>query len=243
VSQTRPRPRRRSILPALLVVVLVLGLLAVGLVVADGYAERRAEQESAAELQRQLRTPDLPSVDIGGDYFLPQVVGRSLDTVRVVLDDIPAEGEGSLPVAHADLALTDVTTTNWFVSMTVAHAEGTARIDWSDLPAVGEAPLRYVGDGRVQVEPTTTVIGREVKATITGIPELDAAAQTITLGDPRISVAGVDLPGFTADALLQALLQPIPVTGIPFELRLTSIDPQETGLYAGLAGDDLIITR
>ena len=243
MSQTRPRTRRRSILPALLVVVLVLGLLAGGLVVADGYGERRAEQESAAELQRQLRTPGPPAVDIGGDWFLPQVVGRSLDTVRVVLDDIPAAGEGSLPVAHADLVLNDVTTVDWFASMTVAHAEGTARIEWSDLPSVGGSPLRYVGSGRVQVEPTTTVLGRQVRATITGIPELDAAAQTITLGDPKISVAGVDLPGFTADALLQALLQPIPVTGIPFELRLTSIDPQETGLYAGLAGDGITITR
>lgn len=243
MSQVRPAARRRSVLPALLVVVLVLGLLAGGLFVADGSAERRAEQESAVELQRQLRTPDLPSVDIQGDYFLPQVAARSLDTVRVVLDDIPAEGDGSLPVAHADLALTDVTTTDWFASMTVAHAEGTARIDWSDLPSVAGAPLRYVGSGRVQVETTTTVIGREVKATITGIPELNASTQTITLGDPKISVAGVDLPSFTADALLRTLLQPIPVTGIPFELRLTSIDPQETGLYAGLAGDQLSITR
>ncbi len=243
MSQVRPRPRRRSVLPALLVVVLVLGLLAAGLFLADGYAERRAEQESAAELQRQLRTPDAPAVDVQGDYFLPQVAARSLDSVRVVLDDIPAEGDGSLPVAHADLRLTDVTTTDWFASMTVARAEGTARIDWSDLPSVAGAPLRYVGSGRVQVEPTTTVIGREVKATITGVPQLDAQAQTITLTDPKISVAGVDLPGFTADALLQALLQPIPVTGIPFELRLTSIDPQETGLYAGLAGDQITITR
>lgn len=243
MSQARPGVRRRSILPALLVVVLVLGLLAGGLFIADGYAERRVEQESAAELQRQLRTPDPPSVDIQGDYFLPQVAVRSLDTVRVVLDDIPAEGDGSLPVAHADLTLTDVTTTDWFASMTVAHAGGTARIDWSGLPSVGGAPLRYVGSGRVQVQPTTTVVGREVRATITGIPQLDAPAQTITLTDPKISVAGVDLPGFTADALLRALLQPIPVTGIPFELRLTSIDPQETGLYAGLAGDDVVITR
>lgn len=243
MSQVRPRARRRSFVPVLLVVVLILGLLAGGLIVADGYAERRAEQESAAELQRQLRTPELPSVDIQGDYFLPQVATRSLDAIRVVLDDIPAAEDGYLPVAHADLLLTDVTTTDWFASMMVAHAEGTARIDWSALPSVAGAPLRYVGSGRVQVEPTTTVVGREVRATITGIPQLDAQAQTITLTDPKVSVAGVDLPGFTADALLQALLEPIPVTGIPFELRLTSIDPQESGLYAGLAGDKIAVTR
>ena len=243
MSQTRPRARRRSILPALLVVALVLGLLVVGLVVAEGYAERRAEQESAAELQRQLRTPDLPAVDIGGDYFLPQVATRSLDTVRLVLDDIPAAGDGALPVAHADLTLTDVTTTDWFTSMTVGHAEGTARVDYAALQAVAGSPLTYVGNGRVQRVSPTTIVGRQVEVKITGRPELDVEAQTIALADAEISVGGVELPRFTADALRRALLDPIPVTGIPFELRLTSIDPQETGLYAGLAGDNISITR
>ena len=82
-----------------------------------------------------------------------------------------------------------------------------------------------------------------MKAEITGRPELDAEAQTITLTDPEITVAGVDLPGFTADALLRALLKPIPVTGIPLDLRLTSIDPQDSGLYAGVVGDSIPLTR
>ena len=29
--------------------------------------------------------------------------------------------------------LTDITTTDWFATMTVSHAEGTARIDYSAL--------------------------------------------------------------------------------------------------------------
>ena len=68
-------------------------------------------------------------------------------------------------------------------------------------------------------------------------------AQTITLTDPEITVAGVDLPGFTADALLRALLKPIPVTGVPLGLQLSSIDPQDGGLYAGVVGDTIPITR
>ena len=53
----------------------------------------------------------------------------------------------------------------------------------------------------------------------------------------------MDLPGFTADALLRALLKPIPVTGIPLDLRLSSIDPQDGGLYAGVVGDGIPLTR
>lgn len=242
MSQTRPRARRRSAGGPLLIVLLVLALLGGGLYLGDRYAEQRAEREVAAVLQSQLRTPGTPAVDIEGRPFLTQVVARSVGTVRVVVDDIPAT-DGTLPVAHADLVLTDVTSPDWFTTMTVSHAEGTARIDYSALQAVSGAPLSYVGNGRVQIIQTASIVGREVQAEITGRPELNVPGQTITLTDPEISVAGVDLPGFTADALLSALLRPIPVTGVPLGLQLSSIDPQDGGLYAGVVGDAIPITR
>ena len=243
MSQARPRARRRSAAGPLVVVLLVLLLLGGGLYVGDRYAEQRAERETAAELQSQLGTPTAPSVDIQGRPFLTQVVARSVGTVRVVADDIPATGDGTLPIAHADLVLTDISSTDWFATMTVSHAEGTARIDYPALEAVAGTPLTYVGNGRLQVVQTTTVVGREVEAEITGRPALDAEAQTITLTDPEISVAGVELPGFTADALLRALLKPIPVTGIPLDLRLTSVDPQDGGIFAGVVGDSIPLAR
>ncbi len=235
--------RRRSPLGPILVVLVVLALIGGGLYLGDRYAEQRVEQEIAAELQSQLGTPAPPAVDIQGRPFLTQVVAGSVGTVRVVVDDIPATGDGTLPIAHVDLVLSDVSSTDWFATMTVSHAEGTARIDYPALEAVAGVPLTYVGNGRLQIVQTGTVVGREVKAEITGRPELDAEAQTITLTDPEISVAGVDLPGFTADALLRALLKPIPVTGIPLDLRLASIDPQDSGLYAGVVGDSIPLAR
>jgi hypothetical protein len=243
VSQTRPRARRRSPVGPLLVVLLVLLLLGGGLYVGDRYAEQRAERETATELQGQLGTATTPAVDIEGRPFLTQVVARSVGRVRVVADDIPATGDGTLPIAHADLVLTDISSTDWFATMTVSHAEGTARIDYSALAAVAGAPLTYVGNGRVQIVNTTTIVGREVEAEITGRPELDVEAQTITLTDPEINIGGVDLPGFTADALLRAMLKPIPVTGIPLDLRLTSVDPQDGGIFAGVAGDGIPLGR
>jgi hypothetical protein len=243
VSQTRPWSRRRSPVVPLLVALLVLLLLGGGLYVGDRYAERRAEHETAVELQSQLGTPTVPAVDIQGRPFLTQVVARSVGTVRVVADDIPASGDGTLPIAHADLLLTDISSTDWFATMTASHAEGTARIDYSALEAVAAAPLTYVGNGRIQRISTTTIVGREVQVKITGRPELDAEAQTIALADPEISVAGVELPDFTAEALRRTLLDPIPVTGVPLGLRLTSIDPQDGGIFAGVVGDNIALAR
>ena len=166
---------RRSPLGPLLVVLVVLALIGGGLYFGDRYAEQRAEREIAAELQSQLGTPDRRrrSTSRAGRSS-PRWLARSVGTVRVVVDDIPATGDGTLPIAHADLVLTDVTSTDWFATMTVSHAEGTARIDYPALQAVAGAPLTYVGNGRLQIVQTATVVGREVKAEITGRPELDA---------------------------------------------------------------------
>jgi hypothetical protein len=243
VSQTRPRGRRRSAVMPLVVVLLLLVLLGGGLYFGDRYAEQRAERETAVALQSELRTPNPPAVDVEGRPFLTQVAARSVGTVRVVADDIPAGGDGTLPIAHADLVLTDITSADWYDTMTVSHAEGTARIDYAALEAAAGAPLSYVGNGRLKIVNTASVLGRDVEAEITGRPQLDVEAQTITLTDPEITVAGVELPGFTADALLRALLKPIPVTGVPLGLRLSSIDPQDGGLFAGVVGDAILIDR
>jgi hypothetical protein len=223
--------------------VVVLALLGGGLYFGDRYTERRAESEAAAELQKHLGTAQQPAVDIEGSPFLTQVVARSIDSVHVVADDMNAASDVLLPIAHADLVLTDVTTTDWFASMTVTHAEGTARIDYSALQGLAKVPLTYVGNGRVRIDTSATVVGREVKAQITGSPRLEVEDQTITLADPDITVAGVNLPGFTANALLRALVKPIPITGVPLDLRLTSIDPQDSGIHAVLVGDSIPITR
>jgi hypothetical protein len=50
----------------------------------------------------------------------------------------------------------------------------------------------------------------------------------MTLSDAKISVAGVNLPDFTAQALLAALLKPIPLKGLPLGLTVTGSRPPRT---------------
>ena len=82
-----------------------------------------------------------------------------------------------------------------------------------------------------------------MNARITGQPRLNVSDQTVTLADPQISVAGVDLPEFTAQALLRAVLKPIPIGGLPIGLTVIGIDPRDDGIHADLVGDNLPITR
>jgi hypothetical protein len=225
------------------VVLVVAALAAMGLLFGDRYAADRVEREASGQLQSELGTPDAPSVDVRGWPFLTQVVGRHLRSVRVVTDDIPQSSRSAVPVAHADLVLSDITTDDWFQTMTARHAEGTALLDYPALASVAGVPLRYVGDGRVQLKSSSSLVGVPVDATVTGTPRLDAGAQSITLADPEVTVAGVELPGGTADLLLRTLVKPIPVTGLPFGLRLSSVAPEDDGLHVGLQGDGLELSR
>ncbi|WP_375431176.1 DUF2993 domain-containing protein [uncultured Friedmanniella sp.] len=240
--------RRRNAAGVGLLVFLLLGVLvAVGLFAADRYALGRTERESAAQLRGQLGTPTVPTVEVEGWPFLTQVLARDLKRVHVVADGIgaaPTAASGStVRVSRADLVLTDVTSSDWFQTMTAQHVEGTALMEYAELGSLSSVPLTYAGDGRLRVEQSTSFFGASVTALVTGTPRLDVDAQTIILADPTISVAGIELPEATAAALLRALVKPIPVTGLPFNLTLSSLAAEDDGLHAGLEGNKVDFHR
>ncbi len=229
----------RGTVIALAVVALLLG----GLFYADRTFHSRVEREVATSLTTQLGTPQPPTVDIEGWPFLTQIVTGSIGTVRVGADDIGTTNEAALAIARTDLVLTDVTSTDRFATMNVAQAEGSARIDYAALQGLAGVPLTFVGDGRLQVVVTGELFSQQIGAKITGKPALDVGGQTVNLTDPKITVAGVDLPDFTSRALIRALLKPIQITGVPFGLRITSIDCGDDGVHAAVAGENIPLTR
>ena len=237
------RRRGRGWAVGLVVLLVVAALAVVGLSVGDGYAEERVEREASRQLQSELGLPTAPRVDVEGSPFLPQVAAQRLRSVHVVADDLPRSSRSTVPIAHVDLVLTDVTTDDWFRTLTAARAEGTARVDYPALAEVAGLPLTYAGGGRLQTRASSSVFGLNVAATVTGTPRLDVAEQTIVLADPDVRVIGVDLPKPAARALVAGVTRPIPVTGLPFGLRLTSITPEDDGLHVSLQGDDVPVSR
>jgi hypothetical protein len=230
--------RHRSALTVLVIVVLVAGLLAAGLYGADRWAQQRIERQAAENLQSALATPGKPDVSIDGFPFLSQVAARNVRQMHVVADDLGLAGD-ALAVAHLDLLLTDVRTTDWFETMTASHAEGTALIDYSVLERAATVPLSYAGEGRIRMKTTTTLLGAKVVAQITGLPRLERGEQSITLADPTIKVADVDLPDFAATALLGTVIKPILLKGLPLGLAATSVAAEADGLRIGVAADDV----
>jgi LmeA-like phospholipid-binding len=238
----RPRLGQASPWVAILIIVLSVGLLGAGLYFGDRFAQHRAEQRTAMALQPRLGTPQAPQVDIEGFPFLTQVASRSIDRVHIVADQIGTTNAALLALANADLVFTDVVTEDWFKTMTIKHAEGTALLDYATLSALAGEPMTFASNGRVELVIKTTVIGREVEAVVSGLPRLDAKEQTMTLSDAKISVAGVNLPEFTAQALLAALLKPIPLKGMPLGMTVSRISAAEDGVHVDLVGDNLAVS-
>ena len=231
--------RRSGLLPGLVVLVLAVGLLTAGLMIGDRWAKATVEQRVAQQLQVSLGTPQQPRVAITGFPFLVQVLNRDVRAVQVAADDLGAGNQALLPVQHGDFTVTDVTSTDWYRTMTAGHIEGVALLGYDDMSQLAGLTVSYVADGRVEINVNTQVFGVSVHAKITGKPRLEPGKQAVTLADPKITVAEVNLPDLTAQALLKALVQPIELTGVPLGLKLTSVSAEGDGLHLSVAGDNV----
>lgn len=237
-----PRRRGSSALVGVLLVLVVAALLVGGLAVTDRYIHGRVQEQVANQLQAQLGTPQAPQVTIEGFPFLTQVAAGSISRVHLVADQVGRDVQSSVVIGHVDLYLTDVVSQDRFATMTVSHAEGTALLDYAEVQSLSSVPLIYVGGGRFQVDTATTVFGQQVKAKVTGGLALNSSDQTVSMTDPTVQVGDVTLPQIASDALIKAVIKPVPITGVPFDLRLTSIDAQDDGLHAGVVGDNIPVT-
>ena len=89
---------------------------------------------------------------------------------------------------------------------------------------------------------STQLLGQTLQVVVTGRPSLDVAAQTLTLADPSVAVADVQLPQTVVDLLLRTLVKPADITGIPLGLKLTSITVDDSGVTAEVEGENVRLT-
>jgi hypothetical protein len=239
VSARRRGSGGRTALALLLTAALLVGLLVAG----DRVAASVAEDRVSRQLQSELNTPTPVAVDLRGFPFVPQLMRRSFDSVHVVADDVTPTDQQPTALEHVDLELRDVTSSDDFATSTAGRAEGTATFDYATAEQLTGLALRYAPEGRVEFSTQTPLLGVPVTARVVGRPLLDVAAQTLTLDDPEITVAGVDVPGATSQALLDALVKPAPITGVPYGLSVTDITAQADGLTAAVTGENVTFSR
>lgn len=240
---TAPAGRRRR--HPLVVLVVVLVVLAAVFLATDRIVAAVVEHRVASRLQTELASVESPDVSVDGFPFLTQAVAGDLSAVHLVADGIntaPGQPDGAVQVAHTDLRLSDVRSADWYQTVTAGSVEGTAELDYAAVSALAGYPISYGGDNRVQVDLERSVLGVDVNASVTGVLTLDAAAQTLTITDPRSTFAKIGVSDSVTRAVVAIVVQPIPLAGIPLDLQISSLTPTQETIVVGITGADVQLT-
>lgn len=235
-AQPAPPPRRRSRAGW---VIAIIAVVLLALVVAGDIVGRKVgEDQIAKRLKAQLGTDETPAVTIDGVPFLTQVIMGQYQQITINAKDVPFD----MPLSRLSVALKDVKGDMNFTSATAKTVTGTATVAYGELSKRAGFPVEFSSPDKVKVDVSVTVFGQTVRASVTGTPKLDAANQSISIGDVSVSVAGSSLPSDIAQSAIDALVKPIKIP-LPESLKANSVKATDAGIEVGIAGDNVDLTK
>lgn len=226
-------PRSRSVMIAVISVLAVLTVLVVG----DRIANAVAENAVATQVSGQLASAADPQVRIGGFPFVTQALSGSFSSVQLVADDVTVEADGrSIAIARLDATASDVTATNGYADVVAGRVDATAVIGWPGMSDLIGQPTSYDTDDRIRIDFNIPVIATD--AYVTGRPQLDVEGQRVSLADPKVNVASVDVPEPLVQAVA-ALQQGFAIGPLPYGATLTDLTVQPDGVAVGASVRDV----
>lgn len=230
--------RRRWPLRLLIVLVVLLGLL----IAADRIGAAVAERIAGTSIQDSQHLAQRPDVDIAGFPFLTQLAASSYDSVQITGHDIPVgPSDRTLNLDTVTVHLHHVTTARDFSWVRADTATADARASFDDVArTLGVRAVSSDGPGRLKTSASVTVAGQSITGGISAAVSA-SSDQGLTFSDIRVDAGGVSVSG--ADTALGATFRvPIPLSGLPFDVRVTGLSVDSSGLDLHLAGTNLSYT-
>jgi pSer/pThr/pTyr-binding forkhead associated (FHA) protein len=247
VASTAGHPRRHR--TRWLIIALVV---AVALVVVDRVSAALASTAAVSQVVQQSQgLGDKPTVSFGGFPFLTQVAFGKYRDIAVGIDDITPPGGPRIKhlSAHLDGAHIPLSKAihNNVAKIPVDHVSAIVTIGFADLnnflkSQPGALVLSAGKDGSVQISGTVDQDGTQIN--VSGSAKLQAqdGALTVVPSDLQVKGTGFDdlLNGLGG---LSGLFPPIPVSlpNLPFNVRITSVHADSSGLVAGAAADHVVL--
>ncbi len=223
----------------LVTLVVLLGLLAV----ADRVGAAVASRAIAAQVESSARAQSA-DVDVAGFPFLTQALAGRYDSVQVSASRVPA---ADLTVDRLDVTLTSVEVplgdalSGSVSRVPVSGVEAQALIGYAELSRrSGERRLTVVPAGdRVRVTGSVRVLGQTVSAV--AVSRVEVVEGSVIVTAESFEVGGVTAEGRVGRALGRRLDLRIPVTGLPYGLRVTGVAVQPDGVrVAATAGPTVL---
>lgn len=208
--------------------VVLIGLL----LVADRAGATVASRAIAAQVQAEAGSSDVDVV-IGGFPFLTQALAGRYDRVEVRAADVAA---GDVSIRRLDTTLSGVEVpladalSGSVTSVPVQAVRARALLAYDELTRASDrGTLTVTPDGdRVRVSGRVQVLGQTLQITAVSRVELVEDTLVVTAESYQAGSAEVD-PGLSR-ALDGRLDLRVPVTGLPYGLRLTGVEVQPEGV-------------
>lgn len=231
----------------LLLVVLVLLAL---LVAADRGGAAVAERVLADELQRGGVLTSRPEVDVRGVPFLTQALRGRYDRIDVVARDVPAGELAGAPVVVPRLSATlrgaqvplDQALSGAVTSVPVERVDARALLPFDVVRRGSDvADLDVAAEGeRLRLRGTVRVLGEQVSGSV-------LSSLAVQDGELVVTAEEFDVAGGFADRLVDRALAGrfdarIPLSGLPYGLRVDDVRVQPDGLDVSARADATVLS-
>jgi hypothetical protein len=218
----------------LVVAVVVLVVL---LVAADRISLYVAERTAGHTIQSSQKLSDRPSVQVSGFPFLTQLAAGAFDQVTVTARDVPVgERVHLLDISRIKVVLHKVTVARDFSRVSAETANATANVSFAELGRTLGIDVGYAGSGRIKATKKVTVLGNTVQGSVTTRPALVDGALSFTA--TAVNGAG-ELRDQVTSVLNSVFDLAVPLDGIPFKIRVRSLQVDGSGVHIELTGSHL----
>lgn len=223
-----PPARRRWPLITAIVLVIVLGILAIG----DRVAAAVTENIMASHFQSSLNLSGKPSVSIDGFPFLTQLARRDFGTVDVNGNNL---ADGQLDLATIHVTAQGMHINSSFNAATVDQVNGDAVITFTSVASNLNFPVRLTlsPDGPNEVRVTASAGGLSSSG----------VARVARIGPDQIGVQIVDAGGIPLSVLGGRTSFTITVPKLPAGVQLRDVSVTARGVQISFAGQHVTFSH
>ncbi|MEV6348230.1 DUF2993 domain-containing protein [Actinoplanes sp. NPDC051851] len=205
---------------------------------ADRVAAAGAGARAADRLRCAAGLTVRPSVSFGGLPFVTQLARGRFDTVRVSAEDVPVGTlRASVRATAHDVTLPSGPSSA--ASFSAGSLSVTAIIAYADLP--GGLPLAYDDAGRLRLDTTVRLLGRDVPVVVHATPSISGGSLVVRPDEVEVTALGVRLPA--TDLGARAAPRTVALPTLPAGLRYGSAEAAADGLHLTVEGSHLTLGR
>lgn len=224
--------------------VVTLLVLAGLLVVADRAALAAAESQLAAEVQREEKLAQRPTIDLIGFPFLTQAVGGKYDGGRLEVRNLRTEklrvNRLVIDLRDVEVPLTDLVSGNVH-AVPVGVVSGVAMVSYADLAAATGVPGLKIGAKGDKLELTFAVEQFGTSTPVIATARIGVADQAVRI--TWVQIQGAALPEELTSAALAQVQSNLAFGVLPYGLKVSDVRVAETGVEVSAHARNAVLRK